>query len=133
MVPFQPCMTHLANAQSFVGKWANKSYEHDILRKLTEIDESIRNRWAETFRASDAPLGVAMDEADNLAKMLWQSDVPLIPKAHGNKGGGGWGSGKGNVRKDDPKLGSASFIDKVKGNGKEYIVNDGDIINFLHS
>ena len=131
MVPLQPCLTHLSNAQCFVGKWASKSFEHDILRKLTEIDETIRNRWAEIFRASDEPLGVAIDEADNLAQMLWQTDVPLMQKSQGDRARWGSGKGSGSGKKENRKLGSASFIEKVKkGSGKNQSAKSSEPCKF---
>ena len=94
MVPFQPLLDHLANAQAFALRHAGTS-DAMVLRKLKNIDEALRSKWAEQFRSSDDSLGEIINNCEGLAATLWMSEMTQQGSGGGFDGGNNGGNSGG--------------------------------------
>jgi hypothetical protein len=128
-VPLQQCLTHLADAQKFVSFHSGKAADNAILNGLRKIDETIREKWAESFRTTDLSFGAVIDSTAPFAATLWMAPGAVGPPQHqnqhqnsqnknqfqnsqkGNKGGN-----KGD--KNHSKGGSHEFVGKLQNQGK---------------
>ena len=126
MLPLEPCLNHLANAQKFVAMHSGKVAEHVVLKMLTRIDEKVRGKWAEAFRATSKSMGTIIAETDSFATTLWMADIQESQATQPQSGGQARPIGKQAERKDfrggqQPKQGKGGgkassnlFVDKIR-------------------
>ena len=128
-LPLQPCLLYLADAQKFVASHAGKSSDQSILAALRKIDETIREKWADTFRSSTLSFGGVIESTGPFAATLWMAPGSVAghqqssnhhmqhqQQSGRHNQGSGKGSNSGSKGQKAFKGNSSDFVSKVNKN-----------------